>query len=70
MKELRTVFSTMSMTSETLTEARIEEMTKSLTTLTDKSVTETDMQIHMNKTYSQHVCRKKTYCRKLVKKKY
>ena len=38
-----------------LTEERIEEMTVRLTTLADKSESEADMKIRMDKTFSQHV---------------
>ena len=38
-----------------LIEARIEEMTERLTELANKSVSEADMQIRMDKTYTQHV---------------
>ena len=34
---------------------KIEDMTKRLTTLTDKSLSEADMMIRMDKTFSQHV---------------
>ena len=38
-----------------LTEGRIEEMTERLTALAEKSQSEADMTIHMDKTFSQHV---------------
>ena len=38
-----------------LTEERIEEMTERLTTLADKSESEADMKVRMDKTFSQHV---------------
>ena len=38
-----------------LTEERIEEMTERLTALADKSQSEADMTIRMDKTFSHHV---------------
>ena len=38
-----------------LAEAKIEDMTKRLTTLADRSLSEADMKIRMDKTFSQHV---------------
>ena len=40
-----------------LVETSTDEMTKRFTILTDKSFSETDMQVQMDKTYSQHVRR-------------